>query len=261
MKRVCLLALFVVSVFLLAPGVAAQDTLDVEDPVVQRLIAEGRVVYDANCVGCHQADGRGVVGVFPPLVDNDNVDDADYVEMVVRDGLEGELIVAGTTYDGAMPAFSALDDDQVEAVAAFVQQGFDLAAPEPTAAPPIAPVSDGLPFGTVLAYVAGFGVFGAAGAVILWPVAAANRSQGRFSTLEVWLKAILIFGYFTIATVIVPSMVVESSFLASPPSVYLDLVSASSWNLVRDLIGTGVWLVALGAGLWFLRWAQRRGRL
>ena len=31
------------------------------------LMAEGRKVYNANCAACHQADGQGVPGAFPPI--------------------------------------------------------------------------------------------------------------------------------------------------------------------------------------------------
>jgi cytochrome c oxidase subunit 2 len=32
------------------------------------LMAKGAEVYSANCVACHQANGEGIPGAFPPLV-------------------------------------------------------------------------------------------------------------------------------------------------------------------------------------------------
>ena len=32
------------------------------------LMAKGSEVYSANCVACHQANGEGIPGAFPPLV-------------------------------------------------------------------------------------------------------------------------------------------------------------------------------------------------
>ena len=55
----------------------------------------------------------------------------------------------------------------------------------------------------------------------------------------------------------IPSRVVESGALASPPSVWGDLISNDLWEIIRSLIGTGVWLVALGIGVWGLRRVQR----
>ena len=50
---------------------------------------DGREVYLANCAACHQGNGTGVPGSFPPLVDNPNIGDAAYVETVIREGLSG----------------------------------------------------------------------------------------------------------------------------------------------------------------------------
>lgn len=229
-----------------------------EDSTTDRLLAEGRVVYEANCVGCHQTDGAGVSGVFPPLVNNENVLDAGYVSEVILQGRDGEITVSGVTYNGAMPAFSALSEDQVTSLTLYVQEG--LGEPEP-AAPPAptgtSPVSPGLPLSTILAYTAGFGIFALGIGVVAGPIALARRSRGTFSDVEVWLKAIAIFAYFVLATVFIPSLVVESSFLASPPDVYKDLFSGDSWGLIRDLIASGVWLGALLLGFWALRRAQR----
>ncbi|NND02145.1 MAG: cytochrome c [Acidimicrobiia bacterium] len=229
-----------------------------EDSGRDRLLAEGRVVYEANCMACHQTDGAGLSGVFPPLLDNPNVQDADYLRTVITMGREGELTVAGVTYDGAMPGFSALSEDQIESLILYVQEGIGApvaVAPAEPAIPP--PASTGLPFSTVLAAIAGFGVAGVALAAVAGPVAVAKRERGTFSTAQTWLKAIAIFVYFTVATVFIPSLVVESSLLATPPSVYEDVFSGDSWGLIRDLVGSGVWAGALLLGFWALRRGQR----
>jgi len=96
---------------------------------------------------------------------------------------------------------------------------------------------------------------------IAGPVAIARRRSGTFSTIQTWLKAMAIFAYFVVATVFVPSLVVQSSFLARPPSVYRDLFTAETWGVIRDLIGAGVWLGALVLGIWALRRAQREGMI
>ena len=86
------------------------------------------------------------------------------------------------------------------------------------------------------------------------------RSE-QMSTAQVWLRSAAVFIYFVIATVFVPSMVVESSALAGPPSAYVDQLSPATWSLIRDLIGTTVWLVALVIGFVGLRRLQARGHL
>lgn len=258
-RRALRLAVLLISAVVFASFGAAFATEEPtsDDSGRDRILAEGRVVYEANCLACHQSDGAGVSGVFPPLLNNPNVQDSDYLRTVITMGREGELTVGGVTYNGAMPAFAALSDDQISTLTLYVQEG--LGAPPPAAPSTAAPASPatGLPFSTVLAAIAGFGVAGVAVAAVVGPVAIARRQGSTFTTAQTWMKALAIFAYFTLATVFIPSLVVESSLLASPPSVYQDLFSGETWGLVRDLIGTGVWLGALLLGLWLLRRGQR----
>lgn len=83
----------------------------------------GQEVYLANCAACHQGNGTGVPGSFPPLVENPNIEDAAYVRTVILQGLSGPIDVNGVTYDGQMPALSALSDAEIDAVIAYIQAG------------------------------------------------------------------------------------------------------------------------------------------
>jgi len=105
----------------------------------------GADVYRSQCSSCHGVDGLGIPGAFPPLAGNPNVADGEYVADVIRRGLSGPIEVNGQTYDGAMPAFGGLSDDEVVSLVAFVQ-GLGAVTeptdPPPTAEPPPA-VDDG----------------------------------------------------------------------------------------------------------------------
>lgn len=84
--------------------------------------ADGESIYRTNCAACHQIDGGGLVGTFPPLVGNPHVDDLDSVIDTITNGRQGEIVVNGTTYDGVMPAFGgSLTPDEIAAVAAYVR--------------------------------------------------------------------------------------------------------------------------------------------
>jgi mono/diheme cytochrome c family protein len=90
----------------------------------------GSRVYAANCAACHQAGGTGMAGAFPPLVGHvsDLLKQADgrtYVGKVLLFGLEGEISVNGNTYAGAMPAWSALSDDDIADVLNYVSNAWD----------------------------------------------------------------------------------------------------------------------------------------
>jgi len=248
------------SSFGLAYGTEAPAPTGAEsDSAQDDLLAEGRIVYEDNCSGCHSSDGRGISGLFPPLLDNPHVADSAYVQQVITEGREGEIEVDGVTYNGVMPAFSSLSDEQVAAVTAYIQDGLGASGPVSTTLPGGASTAaKGLPGSAILAYTAAFGLFAVVVALVLGSLFVAKRSQGTFTTAQVWLKSGLIFAYFVVATVFIPSLVVEAGFLAQPPSVYEDLFSGESWGVIRDLIGTGVWLAALVFGFWALRRAQRQ---
>jgi len=85
-----------------------------------------------------------------------------------------------------------------------------------------------------------------------------NRTVDRleFSAGQAWLRSLLIVAYFIVAAVIIPSMILEAGLLAEAPG---DVVSEDTWNDIRNLIGTGVWLAAFGFGVWGLRRLQQRG--
>jgi len=81
---------------------------------------DGKAVYDTNCAACHQADGSGIPGSFPPLAGNPDAADGGYVESVIREGRSGPLEAPSGPYDGTMPPFGQLSDAEIEAVVAYV---------------------------------------------------------------------------------------------------------------------------------------------
>jgi mono/diheme cytochrome c family protein len=77
--------------------------------------AAGEKVYNANCSACHNANGSGQSGVFPPLAGNPMVTGApDKVIAAVKNGLTGQTTVNGKSYNGSMPAWkSKLSDAEI----------------------------------------------------------------------------------------------------------------------------------------------------
>lgn len=95
--------------------------------------ADGGKLYTANCVACHQANGKGVPGVFPPLSESEWVDAEDPGVMVriVLHGIHGPITVEGTQYDGEMPHFQdKFSDEELAAVVSHVRTSFGNSASE-----------------------------------------------------------------------------------------------------------------------------------
>lgn len=81
----------------------------------------GQKAYQTHCQACHQADGSGLPGAFPPLADNPNIaNNAEYIIENILSGREGELEVNGDKYDGVMPPMNYLSDEDVANIVTFV---------------------------------------------------------------------------------------------------------------------------------------------
>jgi len=89
-------------------------------PALAQTTDQGVEIYEANCARCHQSDGLGIPGTFPPLTNNPDAGDHGYVVVVVTDGLEGKEIM-GVAYDSEMPSFSnRLSADEIDQVSTYV---------------------------------------------------------------------------------------------------------------------------------------------
>lgn len=82
----------------------------------------GREVYLGLCFACHLPDGKGVVGVFPPLAASDYLmADRERAARTVLKGLIGHIKVNGVDYNSAMPPLeTALTEQQVADVLTYV---------------------------------------------------------------------------------------------------------------------------------------------
>ncbi len=84
----------------------------------------GKQVYDKICTTCHQADGRGMPNVFPPLAKSDFLmEDVNRAIGVLIAGLQGPVTVNGKKFDGLMPDFS-LSNEDIAAVLSYVRGNF-----------------------------------------------------------------------------------------------------------------------------------------
>ncbi len=95
----------------------------------------GRAVFARTCVICHQANGQGMPGTFPPIAGSHIAtgDKARLIRLVLH-GLQGPITVEGRAYNGMMPAWKALSDAEVAAVLTFVRSSFGNAADAVTVA-------------------------------------------------------------------------------------------------------------------------------
>ncbi|WP_347240401.1 cytochrome c [Thermus sp.] len=98
----------------------------------------GAKLFSAHCQSCHQAQGQGLPGAFPPLTHLDKLVQAkggrEYLIRVVLYGLQGPLTVKGKTYNGVMPTFRQLKDQEVADLLNHVLTAFAKSKAKPIAA-------------------------------------------------------------------------------------------------------------------------------
>jgi mono/diheme cytochrome c family protein len=90
----------------------------------------GKEVF-GSCIQCHQENGLGQAGQVPPLVASEFVTgDPRRLAAILLNGLNGEFVVNGQTYNSQMPAWGALrDDEEIAAVMTFIRASWGNKAP------------------------------------------------------------------------------------------------------------------------------------
>ncbi len=103
------------------PDDAVVHTAEVAAGNTADLMKKGEAVYLANCSACHQPNGKGLVGAFPPLAGADYLKgDRKAVMTAALFGLSGPITVNGVDYNGVMPSMGYLPDEDLAAVLSYV---------------------------------------------------------------------------------------------------------------------------------------------
>ncbi|HEX4646868.1 MAG TPA: PQQ-dependent sugar dehydrogenase [Verrucomicrobiae bacterium] len=84
----------------------------------------GRQLYLKNCFVCHQLNGQGTPGAFPPLAQSDFLAaDKERAVRVLCEGVSGEITVNGKKFDSIMPPV-VLGDSDVADVLTYVRNAW-----------------------------------------------------------------------------------------------------------------------------------------
>ena len=83
-------------------------------------VERGKRVYMQTCFACHQPDGKGLSGIFPPLAASDYLKaDRERAIRIVTKGLTGPVTVNGQAFNNVMPP-QVLTDQQIADVLTYV---------------------------------------------------------------------------------------------------------------------------------------------
>lgn len=80
----------------------------------------GKSIYNKVCMSCHQMNGTGITGAFPPLAKSDYLNaDVNRAIKQILNGSNGPITVNGKKYTTPMPK-QELSDQQVADVLTYV---------------------------------------------------------------------------------------------------------------------------------------------
>ncbi|MDF3057185.1 MAG: cytochrome [Rariglobus sp.] len=96
----------------------------------EQVVAAGKKAYLSACVNCHQVNGQGAAGSFPPLAGSEWVTgNEERVIRVLLHGLSGPVEVEGKTYNSAMPPFGKVpgggynwNEEKISQVLTYIRQ-------------------------------------------------------------------------------------------------------------------------------------------
>ncbi len=96
----------------------------VEEDPWKIAMKKGKSVYTGGgCNGCHQANGAGVAGVYPPLDGSEWVTEGtERIAQLILNGIQGPIKVKGQSYANVMPAHKGiLTDEQIANVITYIR--------------------------------------------------------------------------------------------------------------------------------------------
>ena len=102
--------------------VAAKQEAIAQNPEIAGITKEiqierGKKVFLSACFACHQANGQGLPGIFPPLAGSDFLKaDKERAIHAVAKGLSGPITVNGKTYNNIMPPQDFNDEQLADAL-------------------------------------------------------------------------------------------------------------------------------------------------
>ena len=97
------------------------------------IVPPGKIIYDTLCLNCHQPEGRGLPGLYPPIANSDWVaGPPDRLIKLLLHGLTGPIKVNNSPFVQTTPLPMppmGLDDQQLTDLVHYLRSHFDNSAP------------------------------------------------------------------------------------------------------------------------------------
>ncbi len=105
-----------------------RETMENSEKIVaapEEKVHPGKMIYMQFCLSCHMANGEGVPGLYPPLIQTEYVlGDKERLIGTVIHGMEGPTEVRGQQYNNIMAKQDYLQDQQIADVLTYIRSNF-----------------------------------------------------------------------------------------------------------------------------------------
>ncbi|MES2516609.1 MAG: cytochrome c [Bacteroidota bacterium] len=92
-----------------------------KDVKQKQYYVDGQVLYKTHCSNCHQENGQGLAGLYPPIAGSDFLaKNKELVLCSMRNGLKDTIVVNGKSYHQPMPANTQLQALDVAEIATYI---------------------------------------------------------------------------------------------------------------------------------------------
>ena len=103
---------------------------------LERKVESGQKIFAVRCASCHQSNGLGITGQYPPLAGSKwATSDPALISYIILNGLKGEIVVKGETYGTTAAVNMAavpISNREIANVTTYVRQAWGNDASEIT---------------------------------------------------------------------------------------------------------------------------------
>jgi mono/diheme cytochrome c family protein len=96
---------------------ACQSTQELKS---EQYFAEGYQLYTTYCSNCHQTDGKGMLGLYPPLTGLDQLTDKARLACIIKNGMSDTIVVNGKEFSRPMPPNPKLKNLEIAEIVSYL---------------------------------------------------------------------------------------------------------------------------------------------
>lgn len=86
----------------------------------EQYFVTGQQVYMTHCANCHQADGKGMSNLYPPIEGSSILADKARVACIIKNGMKDTIVVNGRKFNRPMPANPKLTEIEIAEIVSFM---------------------------------------------------------------------------------------------------------------------------------------------